>query len=213
MSARAAGSRTRRGRVPLVVVALTLAACQRETKVVSSNPFLGRLPGAQTQQPIRDLGTSTQSTGVTNFGASGGQPGDQAATPTDDLPKDKDGRRIVHCRNGRQLLSSILILVREDDADAFARQVLCDATLQEYAQRGLDPRDAFQTVKAREKDVIALARAMPLGEQTPGVILRKVAPGTLRVELSGPITRELSWRGFDMALEGANYRLRWFIGD
>ncbi len=140
-------------------------------------------------------------------------PSAQSPAPANDLPKDKDGRRIVACRSGRQLLASILILLREDDADAFAQQVLCKATLDEYAQRGLDPREAFDAVKAREKDASSLYRAMPMGEQTPGVILSKVGPGTLRVEVTGPLTRELRWRGFDMVLEGATYRLRWFIGD
>ncbi len=196
--------RPRHPRPALAAAALlALVACQRETRVVSTNPFLGRLPGAQTQLPIKDLG---------------GKPAPSAGSettsaPSLDLPKDQDGKRIVACRNGRQLLAAIQILVREDDADAFVSQALCQATRQEYIERGLDPRQAFDTIKARQRDLAQLARALPLGEQTPGAFMAKVAPRTLRVELTGPMTRDMTWRGYDMVLEGATYRLRWFVGD
>jgi len=190
--------------VAVSVLAILAPACQRETRVVSTNPFLGRLPGAQTQLPIKDLGGRP---------APSAPASDATSAPSLDLPKDQDGKRIVACRNGRQLLSAIQILVREDDADAFVTQALCQATRQEYLERGLDPKQAFDTIKARQKDLAQLAHALPLGEQTPGAFMAKVAPRTLRVELTGPMTRDMTWRGYDMVLEGATYRLRWFIGD
>ena len=75
----------------------------------------------------------------------------------------------------------------------------------------MDPRQAFDTLKERWEDIVALFDSIPGGEFTPGVYKKAVGSSVQRVELTGPAAAGLHWTGFDMVMEKGNYRLRWFV--
>ena len=98
-----------------------------------------------------------------------------------------------------------------NERDLFTEQVLSRMTRQEYLQRGLDPGEAFDTLKQREREIAELFSRMPLGEYTPQVIRTKVGHNMFRVRVTGVGVNDLYWRGYDMVLEGSDWKLRWFV--
>jgi hypothetical protein len=103
-------------------------------------------------------------------------------------------------------------LLAKGDADLFADQVLSQTTRAEYRERGLDPRDAFATLKPREKEIAKLFARMPMAEHSPNVLMEPLGGNVFRVRVTGTATNGLgAWTGFDMALESGNWKLRWFV--
>jgi hypothetical protein len=97
-----------------------------------------------------------------------------------------------------------------DEREVFVEQVLSEPTRQEYHDRGLDPAQAFDTLRRHKRYIDELFRRMPMGERTPGVILSGLGDNIFRVKLTGAAARGLQWTYFDMRLEQGNYRLMWF---
>lgn len=174
--------------------AVALGGCVEE-RVVSNRPFLSGVPGAVTGRPVTPI--------------AGAMPAD-AATGDELVKETPDGERVLIAKTGRQLMIHIYNTLDDNDAALFVDQVLSERTKQEFYQRGFEPAEAFKELRRRREDVDALFAAMPMGEQTPGVILRKVGERAVRMEVDGMAARGLSWRWMDMVLEGGNYRLRWF---
>ncbi|GJQ29882.1 MAG: hypothetical protein HBSAPP03_17660 [Phycisphaerae bacterium] len=171
--------------------------CARETRVVKFNPFLGGLPGATSGAPIvRDLGDYT----------------DPTAIPPDQLRREEEpGKVLLTAKSGRHLMIHIHTTLRAGDRDLFTTQVLSAMTRAECLERGIDPGEAFDYFKTREDDIAALFNMMPAGEQTPGVIARRLGRHVMRVQVSGLGTEDLYWTGFDMVMEKGSWRLRWFV--
>lgn len=175
-----------------------LGGCETESRVVSWNPPLGRLPGAETQMPV------TGPRGSYN---------DPTKLPEARLREESpDGKVTLRARTGRQLMQHIYTTLRDGERDLFAEQVLSRRTRSEYEVRGLDPRQAFDTLLARAEDIQALFDAMPMGEQTPGVFLEPMGEGVMRFRVTGRAAMDLRWTGIDMVMEDGSYRLRWFVG-
>jgi hypothetical protein len=181
-----------------VVCVAALGGCATESRVVSWNPILGRLPGAETQIPVTGpRGSYTDPTKLPE------------AKVREEAP---DGTVTLRARTGRQLMQHIYTTLRDGERDLFTEQVLSRRTRSEFEVRGHDPREAFDMLLARGGDVQALFDAMPMGEQTPGVFLESVGDGVLRFRVSGRSAMDLRWTGIDMVMEDGSYRLRWFVG-
>lgn len=194
-----------RGRSPLlfgVVVVFwfgILAGCVEE-RVVYNNPFLGRIPGAQSGTPVSaPKGARTD----TRF--------DPKSDPGTLRVEHPDGSITLVAKTGQQLFRHLMTTLREDDPDLFVDEVLSERTRQEYYDRGIDPSQAFVTIKEREADLNKLYRALPMGEFTPGIFAEDLGDRTRRVALYGKEAQGLAWNGFDMVLEKGNWRLRWFV--
>ncbi len=123
----------------------------------------------------------------------------------------EDGSVELIARTGDHLLKHLSGVLRTGNRELFVEQVLSSATREEFEARGRDPAEAFDMIVERERDFRAMRARMPLGEKTPGVVMRKLGTRVYRVETIGLASRDLEWRGFDMVFEEGNWRLRWFV--
>lgn len=177
---------------------LALVGC--ETRYIHYNPPLANLPGAQTGiQPVygEDLAVLDAAT---------------SKTPTSEpVIKNPDGTKTLVSRNARDLIFHIATTMREDDEKTFTEQVLSEMTRDEFYQRGHDPSWAFRELKRRRSDVEQVFKVLPQGDLTPGVRYEVVGPNIFRVRQHYLDPQEYPWVGFDMRLEGSNWKLRWFV--
>ncbi|MBX3379813.1 MAG: hypothetical protein KF805_06940 [Phycisphaeraceae bacterium] len=182
----------------LGLAVFVLGAC--ETRVVRYNPPLAGLPGAQTgMAPVLDSTMHAQGSPL-------------AAEPTaKPVIENADGTKTLISRNGRDLMFHIASCMREDDEKTFVDQVLSETTRDEFYERGYDPKLAFTEMKRRREDLEKLFKMLPSAELSPGVQLETVGENVMRVRLHYVDREALPWCGFDMKLEGSNWKLRWFI--
>lgn len=207
-----------------LATALTvLPACQSDERVVSYKPFLTGLQDAQTQTPAV---LTEEHKGV-----------DARPTPADKLVvEEADGSKLLVARSALQLMRHIQRTLADADAKLFADEILCEQTRREYIERGLDPTEAYRTLKEREQDIQKLFARMPAGEGSAFVVVSTIGERTKRLQLTPQAGKDLTWTGFDMVLEGArwspvikdgkpvvrdgkavmqfepsNWRLRWFV--
>lgn len=187
--------------IPAVILGLAFAGCQEV--VLSERPkndLFGRLSGSPKERARPVPG------GTSDLDPSLMPPIRQV------LP---DGTIVLRARTARDLMVHVRrALVDADEAlerELFVEQVLSDTTRAEYEDRGLDPGQAFDTLRARREDVLLLFnRIGPLAENSPQVILQKVGENIIRLKVTGMAADGLSWTFMDMSNEGGNWRLRWF---
>lgn len=184
----------------ILLLVVPLAACEQEKRVIYSSSFLGGVPNAETRSPNVDL----------RHGSSQNKP----AVDSRIVIVNPDGSKTLIARTPKHLMNHIVNTMRsqdEDAADLFVNQVLSQRTRDDYLSRGLDPKQAFETVRARQADVMALFQTMPMGEKTPGVFLQNAGDGVKRMMAEQRIAIDLKWKGIDMVFEKGNYRLVWFV--
>lgn len=180
-----------------LAAALLSAACEEE-KIVYYRPMFSGVPGAESSTPITDSRPR---------GALGAPSPNEEITVTE-----PNGKKRLTSRCGRHLMVHIYNTLKDNDEALFLEQVLSKRTQDEYYERGLDPHEAFVTLRAHFTDIKSLFDQMPMGEYTPGSYLELIGPNVQRLEVHGAPARSLTWTGFDMIFEGGNYRLRWFTG-
>ncbi len=179
-----------------IACSIALSGCEMERRVVRYNPPLGRVPGAQAGMAVTGPRGELIDPSVPGF---------------EPVVEHEDGSVTLRARTGRHLMSHIARVLLGDDEKLFVSQVLSEVTRREYAERGLDPVEAFKTLQEHENDVRALFRAMPMGEHTPGVIQQSLGAKTRRLILDGPMVQGMRWVGMDMVQEKGEWRLRWFV--
>lgn len=188
---------SRHALAPALVCAIMLcAACENETTIINYRPMLGGLPGAESTTP------------VTRIRPPGADPTQVDEIRVED-PKTK--KVTLHARTVRHLMVHVYQALMKDERDLFKDQILSEVTRQEFIDHNLDPGEAFTMLKQREQDVFKLFDAMPQGEYTPGLFLRAVGGGVQRLEITGPLARELEYTGIDAVMERGEYRLRWLV--
>ncbi|MDX2148248.1 MAG: hypothetical protein SFZ23_12070 [Planctomycetota bacterium] len=218
--------------------ALMLAACTERT--VYYRPMLGALPGAETQSvvttprgyegdprlinqtPLRQEAPDGEVTlsaknirslmvhiitlldpESVDSSPSQAASGDAQAGGSPDLaPSPGEGTERITYAPPRSTPSN---------ADLFVKQVLSERTLREFADRGVDPREAYEFLRENVDDVRALFNALPQGEFTPGIFLRKIGDRTFRLAAAPQLAKKLRYTAMDVVLEGGDYRLRWFV--
>jgi hypothetical protein len=177
--------------------AAPLISCERTISEKAVNPMFGGLQGTKTQVQRKER----EPVGI-------GAPGE--ADPDRIVIENPDGSVTLISRRASHLMSHIQRTLARDEVELFTEQVLSERTRAEYRERGLDPAEAFDTLKERMADIAQLFSRMPFGEASPSVIMSKVDDNTLRLKLTGAGTRDLHWTSMDMVLEDGHYRLRWF---
>lgn len=193
-------SRHFRSAATAAALAVLAAGCQREEKIINYKPFFAGIEGAKTQTP------ATQERPPVLAEASEADGSDPL------VKKNPDGTTTLLSRSGLHLMHHIRTQLAGDDAQLFADQVLCSVTREEYRARGLDPRDAFKTLKPHLPEITKLFSRMPLGEHSPNVRMETVGRNIFRVQLRGRGAEGLeTYTGFDMMLEKGHWRLRWFV--
>jgi len=176
---------------------LFLAGCQ--TRVVSYDSFLTGLPGSEQQLPGgRKMGDYIDPTRVRE----------------DQLVKNEPGteKKKLVAKSGRHLMIHIYNTIDAGDVDLFTQQVLSTKSKNEFAEKGVDPREGFDFLKAHQEDLQILFSLMPAGENTPGLRMMPMGGGVQRVALDGIMAKGLYWNGFDMIQERGNWKLRWMVG-
>lgn len=185
------------GRWCTVLVLCAVPSGCVEERVANYRPMLGGLPGAESGMPVSGVPGRTT---------------DPTVVQEDRLViENADKSKTLVARTARHLMVHLYSTLREGDEQLFLDQVLSQRTKDEYYERGMDAREAFRTLKERQRDIERLFDAMPMGEYTPGFFLRPVGGGVQRLEVQGPASRELAWTGIDMVMEKGNFRLRWFV--
>jgi len=190
------------------VLALLWAAlgvgCQQEERIVRYKPFLAGLEGVQTQTPaVVEKPKGPLAAAELPTAADGKDPL---------VVENPDGSKTLISRCGLHLMHHIQKTLADGDDKLFASQVLSQMTRDEYLGRGIDPREAFKTLKPREKEIAKLFSRMPLGENSPNVTMSTVGHNVFRVQLVGQAAKGLEgYTGFDMVLEKGSWRLRWFV--
>ncbi len=191
-----------RRRLPacLALILCGVPACEQE-RVVYYRPMLAGLPGTESNTPITD----PRPRGAIDV---------PPPTPNEELVVKSPDRKQTHlvARTAHHLMIHVYTTLRDGDEALFLDQVLSVRTRDEYFERGLDSREAFTFLTEHLGEVKKLFDQMPMGEYTPGLYLEPVGPNIFRLEVHGKAAQDLSWTGFDMIREGADYRLRWFTG-
>lgn len=184
----------------LALAPMLLASCFQEKRVIYSHSFLGGIANAQTQTPDVDLRDGKKQT--------------KTDTSSKIVVTNADGSKTLIAHTPKHVMNHIVNLMRstdDDAADLFVNQVLAEQTREAYRAQGLDPKQAFETLRSRQADVMALFKAMPMGEMTPGVFLQNVGGGVKRMMAEQRIAVDLKWKGIDLAFEHGNYKLVWFV--
>ncbi len=132
----------------------------------------------------------------------------QAASPVERRVVDEDGTITLNAPTVSDLMRHILETISADEEELFTDQLLSPVTRREFVERGYDPAEAFRELKRRQKDIRDLFRAMPVGEFTPGILMRQVGRNTFRLGVKGD--PGLKWSFMDVTLEKGRYTLRWF---
>lgn len=179
----------------VLLLVCVLAGCKPYERVVSYDPPLAHLPGAQTQTPAR---------AKPNPAVAGAPAGGRIVI------EHEDGTVTLVSRNALQMLTHIRRLVAQDEEELFTQQILSERTKREFLERGFDPAEAFKEIKRREDDLLALLARMPMGEFTPGLYLETLGPNTFRLALYGKAAQDLNWTSVDIVIENGVWRLRWF---
>jgi hypothetical protein len=187
-------------RLPFLLLVFLLASCEQDKRVVYSSSFLGGVADAQTHSPDVDV-----------------RKGSTQNKPTVDtriVIPNPDGSKTLLARTPKHLMNHIVNTMRSADADApdlFVNQVLAKETREAYLARGRDPKQAFETLRAHQDDVMALFKTMPMGEKTPGVFLENIGGGVKRMMAEQRIAVDLKWKGIDIVFEKGNFKLVWFV--
>lgn len=178
-----------------ILGALGVAAC--EERVLKYDPFLGGLPGAESQTPVvRNLSYNDP----------------RRISGNKIVVENPDRSKTLIARSGLHLMVHIYNCLLDDDKQLFIDQVLSERTKQEYIARGVDPGELFEELIRYFDDVETLFLLMPAGEYTPGVYLKSAGGRIQRLQASGAKGSTLRYKGIDITMEGGNFRLVRFIG-
>ena len=182
----------------MLAMGVLLAACATEERVVKTKPWFAGLQNAEGN--TRAIGVENEFTNSA-FEA----PEDKIVIENDDKTK------TLIAKNGRHLMIHIYTTLMEYDRQLFTDQVLSNMTKQEFRDRGLDPASAFDMLQKQEDDIVTLFGIMPQGERTPGYLMEPQGNGVFRVRVHGRRAEGLKVVGFDMVMEGGNWKLRWIV--
>ncbi len=178
----------------------SLTACVEVNREPVGKPLLSGLQSGGGFTSLRQLDENGQPASPAGLG-----------TGADKRTVAEDGTVILRSPTISDLMRHILETVVNDEEEPFTEHLLSSVTKREFIERGYDPAEAFRELKRREDDVRALFRAIPIGEFTPGVMLRNVGPNMFRLGIKGD--PDLRWSFIDVVLEKGHYKLRWLGRD
>lgn len=118
-----------------------------------------------------------------------------------------DGSITLISRSPSAVMYHLTTTLRNREYDLLLEQVISEKTKSEYRKRGADPMDAVKYLAKRQQDIQALFAAMPLGDQTPGVLIENIGPNQFRLAPPVAISQDLRFRQFDVIIEQREFRL------
>ncbi len=97
--------------------------------------------------------------------------------------------------------------LRNKEYDLLLEQVLSDRLKTEYRKRMRDPQEAVDYLIRHEQDIAALIASLPMGENTPGVLMEPAGPNAFRLRAPESMRPELRLTCFDVVIEKGQFRL------
>jgi len=223
------------GAGPILLLALCLAvfsACAREN-VVSQRGILEGLPGAQGGVTTGPEGQPKSEGFVAGTGAAvpptkwesmlgswkppqapkpEGLEGKEPLEPEPELVaplrlRYPDGRLELISASPGHVMYHLSQTLENQELDLLLQQVLSERTKRAYASEGRSPMEAVQWLAARKKQLDALFATMPMGDQTPGMILQSLGNNAFRLSVSRASYPDLKLHDFDVVIEQGKFRL------
>lgn len=188
---------------------LALAACA-ESEQVTIKGGLATLPGARYDYGPNVRAEKTRSASLEQAVANAEPRPDEDVDVTQGEPlrvQDADGNVTLISRSPRHVLYHLIRTLDTGEDELLFEQVLSRALKAEYASRGLEPWDAVDFIKQNQKHVRALVAVMPLGEQTPGLLLQPIGKNRFRLTANPTAAAELRYKHAEFILEQGVFRL------
>lgn len=187
---------TARMLIAMVAMGLVIPGCKPYQREVSRSGLLSKLKDTQegNRKPIDPANIHPV------FGVPGGKI----------RIEDEQGNVTLYAKTIKHLMNHLIHALEYEERDLFVEQILSQITIDEFEERGLDPRLAYDELVNRRRDVYRLFHFMPMGEHTPGLYPTPVGQNIFRLQVSR-VGRDLLWSGMDVSFEQGNYKLRWFV--
>lgn len=180
----------------LTAAALVFSGCANEEKVIRYNPFLANVPGATTQ--VKPVGPRFE-----EYKDPSKVEGDKT------IIENPDGSITLIAKSIRHLMGHIQLCLQYEDDEILFDQVISEQTKQEFQQKGQDPHEALEFLKANKQDIYMMFSRMPFGEQSSSVILHQPARKTRMLQVTGLATRDLRFTELWAVMEKGNWKLLW----
>lgn len=196
--------------IPLAcVIAVALAACETETRVISSRGSLlmgqpgaeGGLASARDSKP----GGRTTADRMNN---PMGYPTPEGLDPLTLRVKDGQGKERIVSRNPRELFFHIRRALVDQDRTILLEQILSRETIETYQELGEDPRDAAEFIIRHRAEIVRLLQFFPMADLTPGFFPKGIGRNQFRLEAPpGFANPPLKFRRIDYVYEPDACRL------
>lgn len=228
---RAGGRMIRRAGVArsfaLVLVPLALAACT-ETRFVSGGIGMKGLkgaeggvwlpgeappPGVRAEELIARAGAKAVGTAdsASPRAPSGSEDANPDATTDETMPqwrvRQKDGTVRLISTSPRHVLHHLVTTLDGGEYDLMEEQVLSAALKDRYRRAGRTSFEAVDELAARLPEIRDLYATIPMGEQTPGVLVEVIGKNRFRIRSPSAQTLGLRLTTIDVVIEDFVYRL------
>ena len=196
-------------RLPLLVSILVIAGCDSSRVVSVSGGLLG-LPGATHNygDDVRIRGHDR--TSLQGVLASHAPIDDEELEEIESEPlrfTDGDDNVVLLARSPRHVIYHLTRTLNKGEYDLLHEELISEATKREYREKGRDPREAVQFIIEHEEPIRELLDTMPMGEQTPGLLLESIGPNRFRLSAPPAVARELRFDHADFIVEEGMFRL------
>lgn len=198
-----------------IMLALLLGACAQQQRVVRSSDLLAGLPGAQGgiqgDSPQARFGHSWDQL-LTQFGSPDQTQGSSVTMwePADGLvlrEVSPQGDIRLISKSPSHVMFHLTQTLRNEEYVLLLEQVLSERTRQLYESEGRDPREAVGFLKSHEQDIADLFGSLPLGEQTPGVLMEDLGRNVFRLRAPSALVGGMRFDRFDVVIENGSFRL------
>lgn len=179
----------------LFTLAIGLAGCKTEEKVVNYKPFFAGLSGAEfaTAPVEKDTGRAAPV-------ASG------EATIVIEEP---DGSKRLVAYSPRHVMLHVENCLDEQQDELFLRDMVDDQAKEHFRTTGKDPMEFVKRLRKHRKDIAKLFARMPMAENSPTVIIDQPGNRTWVITLTGKPAEGLVWTRLWVRNNMGQFKLLW----
>lgn len=188
---------------------LALTACQTQRSVTVSGG-LASLPGAKHNYGENVKIKGRQGTTIDQALAQHAPVAGEELEEVENEPlrlTDEDGNITLISRSPRHVLFHLTRTLDKGEHDILFEQVIAEETKRDYRLADRDPRDALEFILKHESEIRELVRTMPMGEQTPGLLLKPLGPNRFRLRAPPTVAADMRFTQADFVVEDGRFRL------
>lgn len=183
----------------LLPLAAVLCACESEPKVTHYRPFFTGIGGAEFATPPVN-------------------PDKDFVDPTRVAPDAKlvveheDGTRTYSAPSPRIVMAHLEALLDENSEvgdQELLEQIISEKTKQHFREKGKDPMEYIAALREARKDIARFFARMPMGEQSPTVLIDQPGDNTWIIRVTGAAAKGLRFTRLWTRLEGTQWKLMW----